>query len=70
MWINYGGSNRKLTRDSQLLRAHFGSSFKCYGSRASGHHSNKWAIIPDTTENRAWIKAQPGISINRTMNKN
>ena len=69
LWINYGGSNRKLQRDYNVLSSRFGNDFCAMGSRMSGHHSNKWATIPDTPENRQWIKKQEGISISRTMNK-
>lgn len=63
-------SNKKLKRDNALLVAHFGNSFCPRGGRMSGHHSNRWAVIPDTPENRQWIKKQNGISISRSMNKN
>lgn len=56
--INIGGSNRKLQRDVILLRQKFGDAFIHYpGSRSIGmHHSNQSGTIPDTPENRIWLK--------------
>lgn len=56
--INIGGSNRKLERDVIELRNKFGNDFIHFpGCRAIGiHHSNQSGIIPDTPENRVWLK--------------
>jgi len=69
LWINFGGSHCKLARTVQLLEAKFGDEFRRYGSRMSGHWTNQQGIIPDTPDNRAWVKAQPGITVSRAHAK-
>jgi len=68
LWIKYGGSCRKLKRDTILLNNKFGDDFRPVGSTMSGHWSNQNGVIPDTPDNKQWIKEQKGISISRTMN--
>ena len=58
MKINIGGSNRKLAKDISNLQAKFKSDFRYFpGTRSSGmHHSNQQGSIPDTLDNRKWLK--------------
>lgn len=66
LWINYGGSCRKLNRDIKLLKEKFGKDFSHEGTRSmDGHWSNCEGIVSDTQENREWIRKQKGISISR-----
>jgi len=66
MWIRYGGSNRKLTEHKRILVDRFGDSFRPMGSAALGiHWSNQHGIIPDTPENRQWVRDIKGITIQR-----
>lgn len=64
MWIRYGGSNRKLAAHSRLLVETFGDAFFPMGTAVLGQHrSRHHGTIPDTPANRAWVKAQRGITI-------
>jgi hypothetical protein len=65
-WIRYGGSNRKYAAAVALLKARFGDAWRDYGTASLGlHHSNHAGVIPDTAENREWVRATAGISIMR-----
>ena len=70
LWIHYGGSYGKMKQHLALLKAHFGTDFRAFGARTlRGHWSNQCGVVPDTKENRAWIRQQPGISVDREMMK-
>lgn len=66
MWIRFGGSNRKLAAHLTILTAKFGSDFRPMGTAKLGiHNSNQHGVIPDTPENRVWVREQKGITIER-----
>jgi len=64
LWIRYGSSNRKAKEHSSLLIAKFGELFRRIGSATLGAKA-QCGVIPDTPENRAWVKQTPGITIQR-----
>lgn len=67
LWLKYGGSNRKMSRDITILKSRF-PEFTDVGSTGTGHWSNRHGTINDTPANRILVKSLKGITISREMN--
>lgn len=65
MKISFGGSNRKNKRCRELLRERFGNNYYPFDMPISLGSKRRKTWIPDTPENRRWIKETPDFSISR-----